>query len=177
MLNSVPSLACHFFLTHLHGCHNYHTKEYHSDTVHRASRRCSFMNPSDSNWLALLHKTCSCLSVYYDSVVSSFAERLLSLGLEDRRKDYRGNHVLLDKIPTWANHDSNTGKSRRLADLCFSTIGRLGKAVWILFVLWSRNYTSLLSSPHAFTIVNCLCYQSVRFFFEAKCLFCLARMH
>lgn len=98
--------------THLHGCHNYHTKEFHSDTMHRASRRCSFMNPSDSNWLSLLHNTCSCLSVYYDSVVSSFAERLLSLGLEDRRKDYRGNHVLLDKIPTWANHDSNTGKSR-----------------------------------------------------------------
>lgn len=47
--------------TYLHGCHNYHTKEYHSDTMHKASRRCSFMNPSDSNWLALLHKTCSCL--------------------------------------------------------------------------------------------------------------------
>ncbi|XP_056108945.1 ADP-ribose glycohydrolase MACROD2 [Rhinichthys klamathensis goyatoka] len=35
-------------------------------------------------------------------------ERLLSLGLEDRRKDYRGNYVTLDKIPTWANHDNNT---------------------------------------------------------------------
>ncbi|XP_067278545.1 ADP-ribose glycohydrolase MACROD2 [Pseudorasbora parva] len=35
-------------------------------------------------------------------------ERLLSLGLEDRRKDYRGNYVELDKIPTWANHDNNT---------------------------------------------------------------------
>ncbi|XP_016388920.1 ADP-ribose glycohydrolase MACROD2 [Sinocyclocheilus rhinocerous] len=35
-------------------------------------------------------------------------ERLLSLGLEDRRKDYRGNYVPLDKIPTWANHDDNT---------------------------------------------------------------------
>ncbi|XP_016325389.1 O-acetyl-ADP-ribose deacetylase MACROD2-like [Sinocyclocheilus anshuiensis] len=35
-------------------------------------------------------------------------ERLLSLGLEDRRKDYRGNYVPLDKIATWANHDDNT---------------------------------------------------------------------
>lgn len=35
-------------------------------------------------------------------------ERLLSLSLEDRRKDYRGNYLELDKIPTWANHDSNT---------------------------------------------------------------------
>ncbi|XP_051773488.1 ADP-ribose glycohydrolase MACROD2 isoform X2 [Ctenopharyngodon idella] len=35
-------------------------------------------------------------------------ERLLSLGLEDRRKDYRGNYVALDKIPTWANPDNNT---------------------------------------------------------------------
>ncbi len=65
--------------THLHGCHNYHTKEYHSDTMLRASRRCSFMNPSDSNWLALLHKTCSCLSVYYDSVVLSFAQSAYSV--------------------------------------------------------------------------------------------------
>ncbi|XP_059421950.1 ADP-ribose glycohydrolase MACROD2 isoform X2 [Carassius carassius] len=35
-------------------------------------------------------------------------ERLLGLGLEDRRKDYRGNYVPLDAISTWANHDSNT---------------------------------------------------------------------
>ncbi|KAK7148357.1 hypothetical protein R3I93_012622 [Phoxinus phoxinus] len=35
-------------------------------------------------------------------------ERLLNLGLEDRRKDYRGNYVTLDKIPTWANNDNNT---------------------------------------------------------------------
>lgn len=49
-------------------------------------------------------------------------ERLLSLGLEDRRKDYRGNYVPLDKIATWANHDNNTAteeeeqKSFSLAD-------------------------------------------------------------
>ncbi|XP_052468749.1 ADP-ribose glycohydrolase MACROD2 isoform X2 [Carassius gibelio] len=49
-------------------------------------------------------------------------EHLLSLGLEDRRKDYRGNYVPLDKIPTWANHDNNTAteeeeqKSFSLAD-------------------------------------------------------------
>ncbi|XP_016147990.1 O-acetyl-ADP-ribose deacetylase MACROD2-like [Sinocyclocheilus grahami] len=49
-------------------------------------------------------------------------ERLLSLGLEDRHKDYRGNYVPLDKIPTWANHDNNTAteeeeqKSFYLAD-------------------------------------------------------------
>ncbi|XP_058651061.1 ADP-ribose glycohydrolase MACROD2 isoform X4 [Onychostoma macrolepis] len=48
-------------------------------------------------------------------------ERLLSLGVEDRRKDYRGNYVPLDKIPTWANHDNNTAteeeqKSFSLAD-------------------------------------------------------------
>lgn len=35
-------------------------------------------------------------------------ERLLSLSLEDRRKDYRGNYLELDKILTWANHDNNT---------------------------------------------------------------------
>uniref|UniRef100_A0A9J7ZGU6 Mono-ADP ribosylhydrolase 2 n=2 Tax=Cyprinus carpio TaxID=7962 RepID=A0A9J7ZGU6_CYPCA len=49
-------------------------------------------------------------------------EHLLNLGLEDRRKDYRGNYVPLDKIPTWANHDNNTAteeeerKSFSLAD-------------------------------------------------------------
>ncbi|XP_051507924.1 ADP-ribose glycohydrolase MACROD2 isoform X2 [Myxocyprinus asiaticus] len=35
-------------------------------------------------------------------------ERLLSLGIEERRKDYRGSYVTLDKISTWANHDNNT---------------------------------------------------------------------
>ncbi|XP_050981163.1 ADP-ribose glycohydrolase MACROD2 isoform X5 [Labeo rohita] len=34
-------------------------------------------------------------------------ERLLGLSLEDRRKDYRGNYVPLEKISTWANHDNN----------------------------------------------------------------------
>ncbi|KAK2896908.1 hypothetical protein Q8A67_011396 [Cirrhinus molitorella] len=48
-------------------------------------------------------------------------DRLLSLSLEDRRKDYRGNHVSLEKISTWAN-DNNTApeeeqkKSFSLAD-------------------------------------------------------------
>lgn len=109
---------------HLHGCHNYHTKEYHSDTMHRASRRCSFMNPSDSNWLALLHKMCSCLSVRYDYCFFCYTERLLSLSLEDRRKDYRGNYLELDKILTWANHDNNTGKSQHFF---FLTCGRWGE--------------------------------------------------
>ncbi|XP_043111005.1 ADP-ribose glycohydrolase MACROD2 isoform X2 [Puntigrus tetrazona] len=35
-------------------------------------------------------------------------DRLLSLGFEGRRKDYRANYVPLDKIPTWANHENNT---------------------------------------------------------------------
>ncbi|XP_059372848.1 ADP-ribose glycohydrolase MACROD2-like [Carassius carassius] len=49
-------------------------------------------------------------------------EHLFSLGLEDRRKNNRGNYVPLDKIPTWANHDNNTAteeeeqKSFSLAD-------------------------------------------------------------
>ncbi|XP_052006957.1 ADP-ribose glycohydrolase MACROD2 isoform X2 [Xyrauchen texanus] len=33
-------------------------------------------------------------------------DRLLSLGLDERRKDYRGNYLTLDKIHTWANHDN-----------------------------------------------------------------------
>ncbi|XP_048061366.1 ADP-ribose glycohydrolase MACROD2 isoform X14 [Megalobrama amblycephala] len=43
---------------------------------------------------------------------SAEKERLLSLGLEDRRKDYRGNYVPLDKIPTWANPDNNTATDK-----------------------------------------------------------------
>ncbi|KAI4883452.1 hypothetical protein NFI96_024848, partial [Prochilodus magdalenae] len=35
------------------------------------------------------------------------AERLLSLGLEDRRKEYVCNHVTLDKIATWRRHDKS----------------------------------------------------------------------
>ncbi|XP_051504656.1 ADP-ribose glycohydrolase MACROD1-like isoform X2 [Myxocyprinus asiaticus] len=35
-------------------------------------------------------------------------DRLLSLGLEERRKEYRGSYLALDKIHTWANHDNNT---------------------------------------------------------------------
>uniref|UniRef100_A0A8C9RCF2 Mono-ADP ribosylhydrolase 2 n=1 Tax=Scleropages formosus TaxID=113540 RepID=A0A8C9RCF2_SCLFO len=36
--------------------------------------------------------------------------RLLDLSLEERRKDYRGNHVPLEKIPTWTRHDKSKGK-------------------------------------------------------------------
>ncbi|XP_067242682.1 ADP-ribose glycohydrolase MACROD2 isoform X2 [Chanodichthys erythropterus] len=43
---------------------------------------------------------------------SAEKERLLNLGLEDRRKDYRGNYVPLDKIPTWANPDNNTATDK-----------------------------------------------------------------
>ncbi|XP_056616593.1 ADP-ribose glycohydrolase MACROD2 isoform X2 [Triplophysa dalaica] len=35
-------------------------------------------------------------------------ERLLSLSTEDRRKDYRGNYLELDKIPTWASQENST---------------------------------------------------------------------
>ncbi|XP_066536187.1 ADP-ribose glycohydrolase MACROD2 isoform X2 [Hoplias malabaricus] len=35
-------------------------------------------------------------------------ERLLSLGQEERRKEYRGNYVTLDKIATWRRHGKNT---------------------------------------------------------------------
>ncbi|XP_057197936.1 ADP-ribose glycohydrolase MACROD2 isoform X2 [Triplophysa rosa] len=35
-------------------------------------------------------------------------DRLLSLSTEDRRKDYRGNYLALDKIPTWASQENST---------------------------------------------------------------------
>ncbi|XP_066552859.1 ADP-ribose glycohydrolase MACROD2 isoform X2 [Amia ocellicauda] len=37
-------------------------------------------------------------------------ERLLGLGLEERRKDYRGNHVPLEKIPTWRKQERSKSK-------------------------------------------------------------------
>lgn len=49
-------------------------------------------------------------------------ERLLSLSTEDRRKDYRGNYLALDKIPIWASQENSTAtedeeqKSSSLAD-------------------------------------------------------------
>ncbi|KAA0718135.1 O-acetyl-ADP-ribose deacetylase MACROD2 [Triplophysa tibetana] len=49
-------------------------------------------------------------------------ERLLGLSTEDRRKDYRGNYLELDKIPTWASQENSTAtddeeqKSSSLAD-------------------------------------------------------------
>ncbi|KAL7889371.1 hypothetical protein AOLI_G00016290 [Acnodon oligacanthus] len=35
-------------------------------------------------------------------------ERLLSLGLEERRKEYGGNYVTLEKIATWRRHGKST---------------------------------------------------------------------
>ncbi|XP_035387304.1 ADP-ribose glycohydrolase MACROD2 isoform X3 [Electrophorus electricus] len=35
-------------------------------------------------------------------------ERLLSLGQEERRKEYGSNYLALDKIPTWRQHVNNT---------------------------------------------------------------------
>ncbi|XP_030626187.1 ADP-ribose glycohydrolase MACROD2 [Chanos chanos] len=37
-------------------------------------------------------------------------ERLLSLGLEERRKEYRGSYITLDNIPTWRKHDKSAAK-------------------------------------------------------------------
>ncbi|XP_012685345.2 ADP-ribose glycohydrolase MACROD2 isoform X1 [Clupea harengus] len=37
-------------------------------------------------------------------------ERLLKLGLEERRKEYRGNFMSLEKISTWRKHEKTTGK-------------------------------------------------------------------
>ncbi|XP_048125544.1 ADP-ribose glycohydrolase MACROD2 isoform X3 [Alosa alosa] len=37
-------------------------------------------------------------------------ERLLKLGLEERRKEYRGNFMSLDKVPTWRKHEKTAGK-------------------------------------------------------------------
>lgn len=36
-------------------------------------------------------------------------ERLLKLGLEERRKEYRGNFLSLDKVPTWRKHEKTSG--------------------------------------------------------------------
>uniref|UniRef100_W5NGC1 Mono-ADP ribosylhydrolase 2 n=1 Tax=Lepisosteus oculatus TaxID=7918 RepID=W5NGC1_LEPOC len=37
-------------------------------------------------------------------------ERLQSLGLEERRKEYRGNYVPLEKIPTWKKSKQEKSK-------------------------------------------------------------------
>ncbi|XP_073729528.1 ADP-ribose glycohydrolase MACROD2 isoform X6 [Misgurnus anguillicaudatus] len=45
-------------------------------------------------------------------------ERLLGLTTEDRRKDYRGNYVALEKIPSWASNENNTeGKEQKSSSL------------------------------------------------------------
>lgn len=45
-------------------------------------------------------------------------ERLLKLGLEERRKEYRGNFLCLDKMPTWRKHEKTSGTLEGKA-LCF----------------------------------------------------------
>ncbi|KAL4641390.1 O-acetyl-ADP-ribose deacetylase MACROD2-like isoform X1 [Arapaima gigas] len=37
-------------------------------------------------------------------------ERLLELSLEERRREYKGNHVPLEKIPAWTKPDKSKGK-------------------------------------------------------------------
>ncbi|XP_065152498.1 ADP-ribose glycohydrolase MACROD2 isoform X6 [Paramisgurnus dabryanus] len=45
-------------------------------------------------------------------------DRLLSLTTEERRKDYRGNYVALEKIPSWASNENNTeGKEQKSSSL------------------------------------------------------------
>lgn len=47
----------------------------------------------------------------------NFAERLLGLGQEERRKEYGENYVALDKIPTWRNHHSRGKAAARSSGL------------------------------------------------------------
>lgn len=45
-------------------------------------------------------------------------ERLLGLTTEERRKDYRGNYVALEKVPSWASNENNTeGKEQKSSSL------------------------------------------------------------
>ncbi|XP_028843995.1 ADP-ribose glycohydrolase MACROD2 isoform X2 [Denticeps clupeoides] len=45
-------------------------------------------------------------------------ERLLKLGLEERRKEYRSRYLTLDEIPTWRKHEKNVGKHEEVAPIC-----------------------------------------------------------
>ncbi|KAL6487909.1 hypothetical protein SRHO_G00036640 [Serrasalmus rhombeus] len=57
-------------------------------------------------------------------------ERLLSLGLEERRKEYGGNYVTLEKIATWRRHGKSTG-----AKILKAKSGRFSKDCILVSVL------------------------------------------
>lgn len=72
-------------------------------------------------------KPCFCLAVLYlftylfIHLFIFCADRLLSLGQEERRKEYGENYVPLDKIPTWRHYHSR------------------GKAVQVRGLIWKKR--------------------------------------
>uniref|UniRef100_A0AAY4E919 Macro domain-containing protein n=1 Tax=Denticeps clupeoides TaxID=299321 RepID=A0AAY4E919_9TELE len=54
----------------------------------------------------------------HNDATKSWILRLLKLGLEERRKEYRSRYLTLDEIPTWRKHEKNVGKHEEVAPIC-----------------------------------------------------------